>query len=182
MNVDQWIQCNQGLIVSAAKPYTKKGLEYEDLIQEANLAAVIAIKKFDESRKWSVESWVYYNIQRYLEKKVGAEIKHRKHEFTDEDLVNCNLMFVETNKDEWSCPTEEQAIQRVFLGEIVEFKDTVMSETEKSAFNDLITQESSQVIAERKKIHRTTVIRRKNKVRNLLTESFSGWLDVAVVL
>lgn len=64
---------NLRLVVSRAKNFTNKGLDFEDLIQEGNLGLMKAVDKFDSSRKTKVSTyatwWIDQSIRRAISNK-----------------------------------------------------------------------------------------------------------------
>jgi len=64
---------NLRLVVSCAKNFTNKGLDFEDLIQEGNLGLMKAIDKFDSSKKTKVSTyatwWINQSIRRAISNK-----------------------------------------------------------------------------------------------------------------
>lgn len=73
MDMEDWVTENAALIMEAARPFIGMGMEYDDLSQEAMLAACCAYRKYDKTRKWSMSSWVYYNVRHHLLKKLGED-------------------------------------------------------------------------------------------------------------
>jgi len=67
------ISKNLRLVVSRAKNFTNKGLDFEDLIQEGNLGLMRAIDKFDSSKKTKVSTyatwWIDQGIRRAISNK-----------------------------------------------------------------------------------------------------------------
>lgn len=67
------IEKNLRLVISRAKKFLNKGLDFEDLIQEGNLGLMRAVDKFDSSRKTKVSTystwWVDQSIRRAISNK-----------------------------------------------------------------------------------------------------------------
>lgn len=181
MNTEQWIKCNMALIVAAAKPYMGKGMEQEDLMQEALLAALIAINKYDDERTWSLSSWVYYCIQTYLSKKIKSENQYIYHEMPRDE--NGVAMAIETKRklNCWVSPTEDEALQHILYGQVMKFSDT-LTDSDKVYFKAIVDHENCEEFAKKQNVHRVTVCRRKRKVRDIFAENFAGWFDSAVVV
>ncbi len=55
-------------------------------MQEALLAALIAINKYDDERTWSLSSWVYYCVQANLSKKIKSENKYIYYEMPQDEI------------------------------------------------------------------------------------------------
>ena len=94
MDMEDWITENAALIMEAARPFIGMGMEYDDLSQEAMLAACCAYRKYDKTRKWSMSSWVYYNVRHHLLKKLGEEAQYRLNVMADDTAVVASLQQI----------------------------------------------------------------------------------------
>jgi RNA polymerase primary sigma factor len=67
------IEKNVRLVISRAKKFINKGLEFEDLIQEGNLGLIKAVDKFDSSKKTKISTyatwWIDQSIRRAISNK-----------------------------------------------------------------------------------------------------------------
>ncbi len=70
---DELITKNLRLVVSRAKKFLNKGLEFEDLIQEGNIGLMKAVDKFDSSKKTKISTyatwWIDQSIRRAISNK-----------------------------------------------------------------------------------------------------------------
>lgn len=70
---NQLITKNLRLVVSRAKKFTNKGLDFDDLIQEGNIGLMKAVDKFDSSKKTKVSTyatwWIDQSIRRAISNK-----------------------------------------------------------------------------------------------------------------
>lgn len=68
--LDKLIMGNSALVISIAKGYRDRGLDFEDLIQEGYLGLIKAINKFDISKGFTLSTyasyWIRQNIQRAI--------------------------------------------------------------------------------------------------------------------
>lgn len=73
MYKDILITRNLKLVVSRAKDFMNKGLDFEDLIQEGNLGLMKAVGKFDSSKKTKISTyavwWIDQSIRRAISNK-----------------------------------------------------------------------------------------------------------------
>ena len=67
------ITCNSRLVVSRAKKFLNKGLEFNDLIQEGNLGLIRAVDKYDPAKEVKVSTyatwWIDQSIRRAIANK-----------------------------------------------------------------------------------------------------------------
>ncbi len=70
---NELIKRNLRLVVSRAKLFLKRGLDFEDLIQEGNIGLIKAVDKFDSSRKTKISTyatwWIDQSIRRAISNK-----------------------------------------------------------------------------------------------------------------
>lgn len=70
---NELIQRNLRLVVSRAKLFLNRGLDFEDLIQEGNIGLIKAVDKFDSSRKTKISTyatwWIDQSIRRAISNK-----------------------------------------------------------------------------------------------------------------
>ena len=156
-------------------------MEYDDLSQEAMLAACCAYRKYDKTRKWSMSSWVYYNVRHHLLKKLGEEAQYRLNVMADETAVVASLQQMNRCLENWDSPTEDIALRHLLWDEIIKFRDEKLKPKEQMALDSILTEVKGKEAAETQQVHRITTIRRKKKVRNILTEKFSSWLDMVAI-
>jgi len=70
---DRFILSNQWLIISIARKFRGRGLDFEDLVQEGNLGLIVAIEKFDYTKGFKFSTyaihWIRQAIRRALYQK-----------------------------------------------------------------------------------------------------------------
>ena len=88
---EELVQCNLRLVVSVARGYIGRGLEFTDLIQEGNLGLMRAARSFDAAfgTKFSTYAtwWIKQSISRAISNK-AATIRVPIHAAEGERLVN----------------------------------------------------------------------------------------------
>ena len=73
---EKLINCNLRLVISIAKHFQNRGLDFLDLIQEGNIGLMIAIEKFDTERGFKLSTyatwWIKQSISRAIAEKGGT--------------------------------------------------------------------------------------------------------------
>lgn len=100
---NQLILCNLRLVVSVAKKYMSKGMNFIDLISEGNLGLIHAIDKFDLSKGYRFSTYAVWWIKQSITKAVinkGREIRIPSYKYDLFNKVNKIVMrrFVKDGK------------------------------------------------------------------------------------
>ncbi|WP_163470248.1 RNA polymerase sigma factor RpoD/SigA [Fusobacterium sp. IOR10] len=100
---NQLILCNLRLVVSVAKNYMSKGMNFIDLISEGNLGLIHAIDKFDLSKGYRFSTYAVWWIKQSITKAVinkGREIRIPSYKYDLFNKVNKIVMknFVKDGK------------------------------------------------------------------------------------
>jgi len=72
---DQLIQCNLKLVVSIAKHYVNRGMEFLDLIQEGNLGLMKAVDKFDYTRGFKFSTYATWWIRQAITRALADQAR-----------------------------------------------------------------------------------------------------------
>jgi len=65
-DLETLVKCHEGLVHSIAKQYLGRGLPWEDLLQEARIGLIMAIRGFDASRGLAFSTYATRAIHRHL--------------------------------------------------------------------------------------------------------------------
>ena len=71
----QLITCNSRLVVSRAKKFLNKGLEFNDLIQEGNLGLIRAVDKYDPAKDVKVSTYATWWIDQSIRRAIANKAK-----------------------------------------------------------------------------------------------------------
>ena len=69
------ITCNSRLVVSRAKRFLNKGLEFNDLIQEGNLGLIRAVDKYDPAKDVKVSTYATWWIDQSIRRAIANKAK-----------------------------------------------------------------------------------------------------------
>lgn len=72
---DELIQCNLKLVVSIAKHYINRGMDFLDLIQEGNLGLIKAVDKFDYERGFKFSTYATWWIRQAITRALADQAR-----------------------------------------------------------------------------------------------------------
>jgi RNA polymerase sigma factor (sigma-70 family) len=101
--LQQFVESNLRLVISIAKKYTGRGMDFMDLIQEGNLALVRAAKKFDVTRGYRFSTYGWRWIEESLINALCTEAQHSTMELSEEvieGLADVEAPFWERDGEE----------------------------------------------------------------------------------
>ena len=172
---ERWIVENQGLIRKAIAPFVGKGVAYEDLLQEAYLATLLAIKRYDDNRQWALSTWVYTDVLGYVRNMLRKNDRIRTKEILTDSASEMNVSKSYLWRGKAQQPMEDIVAQRDFLNKVIDYVDKEFTDTKKGDFNAIVREEETRAFAAREHIATRSASRRKKKVRDSIKERFPYW-------
>ena len=85
------ITCNSRLVVSRAKRFLNKGLEFNDLIQEGNLGLIRAVDKYDPAKDVKVSTYATWWIDQAIRRAIANKAKIVRIPIHIQDV--CNAIY-----------------------------------------------------------------------------------------
>lgn len=70
---EKLIKDNIGFVISIAKQYDGKGLDFDDLVNEGNFGLIRAAEKYDESRGYSFQSYAVWWIRQSIQQAIAEQ-------------------------------------------------------------------------------------------------------------
>lgn len=106
---DTMIERNLRLVVSIAKRYIGRGLDYPDLIQEGNLGLMHAIEKYDWRRNVKLSTYATEWINQYITRAIQNTARSiRMPVHIDAELRRINAAIAELSEDLRQAPTDDE--------------------------------------------------------------------------
>ena len=109
MKRDKLITCNSRLVVSRAKKFLNKGLDFNDLIQEGNLGLIRAVDKYDPAKDVKVSTYATWWIDQAIRRAIANKSKTVRIPIHIQDLCNAIYKAISTlSKSHGYMPTVEE--------------------------------------------------------------------------
>ena len=103
------ITCNSRLVVSRAKRFLNKGLEFNDLIQEGNLGLIRAVDKYDPAKDVKVSTYATWWIDQSIRRAIANKSKTVRIPIHIQDVCNSIYKAISLlSKSHGHMPTVEE--------------------------------------------------------------------------
>jgi RNA polymerase primary sigma factor len=150
---EELVQCNLRLVVSVARGYLGRGLEFTDLIQEGNLGLMRAARSFDAAfgTKFSTYAtwWIKQSISRAISNKASA-IRVPIHAAEGERIVNGARNHLQATSgrepsieelSEYVGKSPEEVVGALTARKVVVSYDVSVGSDEDGSLSDLLADE-----------------------------------------
>jgi RNA polymerase primary sigma factor len=154
---DEMTRCNLRLAISIAKKHSRRGCNFEDLIQEANIGLMKAVDRFDWRRGFKFSTyacwWIKQSVNRHISMHRNT-VRIPAHTSGLVWKIKCIVKEYETEFDQEPTPSEiadllgvslsmvEAAIQSMALQNMYSLDATVGADGEGRLFSEMISDES----------------------------------------
>lgn len=169
-DMDSWIVTNEMLIFKAASKYRNKRVEYDDLMQEARLAAFLALRRYNPEKGWSISSWVFLCVQKHLRDLTVDKMRENSVLSTmDTHKVMRLIEFLSQNPGGQS-PVEEEILGQCLNEEINRAAERLLKEAQRNNFLQMLSGIPVKKIAETDCVDARTVRYRLSKANTVMTQ------------
>lgn len=112
------IMCNLPLAISYAKRFSHLGIEFIDLIEEANIGLIKAVKKFDPSRKCRFSTCAHWWIRQSIIKALHSQRSLIRRSGTVSDLERKIYNATEAYMESYGCKPGVNTLARILKTQV----------------------------------------------------------------
>jgi RNA polymerase primary sigma factor len=108
-SIDVMLRTNLRLVVTIARSYLNRGLEFQDVIQEGNCGLLTAIKRFDPERGYAFSTYAYWWIRQAITRALQNDVRTIRVPVHAQEDINAIRNYVEAFADKASPTSHEIA-------------------------------------------------------------------------